>query len=160
MLAPCRRPRHLAIGSCRVNCLPTSDAGHGSLARRRLQVARHERPGNRRRGPDAVDKSKLATVRAFTRPNRSIPNCDVPFHRCQIHHIDYWENGGRTDLDNQVPLCNRHHHAVHEGGWTVSLDPDTRALTFQAPATEPPDYRCRRDSRPVAPTSPYRRTRS
>ena len=60
----------------------------------------------------------------------AIPDCDVPYHRCQIHHIDYWENGGRTDMSNQLPLCNKHHHAVHEGGWTLTLDPATRAVTF------------------------------
>jgi len=60
----------------------------------------------------------------------AIPDCDVPYLRCQIHHIDYWENGGRTDMDNQLPLCNKHHHAVHEGGWTLTLDPATRAVTF------------------------------
>ncbi|MBU3689776.1 MAG: hypothetical protein B7C54_06760 [Acidimicrobiales bacterium mtb01] len=63
----------------------------------------------------------------------AIPDCDVPYHRCQIHHIDYWENGGRTDLDNQVPLCSRHHHAVHEGGWTLSLEPSTREVTLTRP---------------------------
>ncbi len=26
--------------------------------------------------------------------------CPVAFHACQIHHIDYWEHGGPTDLDN------------------------------------------------------------
>ncbi|NCZ70571.1 MAG: HNH endonuclease, partial [Actinobacteria bacterium] len=60
----------------------------------------------------------------------AIPDCDVPYHRCQIHHIDYWENGGRTDMSNQLPLCNKHHHAVHEGGWTLTLDLATRAVTF------------------------------
>ncbi|NDD97555.1 MAG: HNH endonuclease [Actinobacteria bacterium] len=60
----------------------------------------------------------------------AIPDCDVPYHRCQIHHIDYWENGGRTDMSNQLPLCNKHHHAVHEGGWTLTLDLTTRAVTF------------------------------
>lgn len=77
----------------------------------------------------------------------AIPDCDVPYHRCQIHHIEYWENGGRTDLDNQVPLCSRHHHAAHEGGWTLSLEPETRAVTFQPPNGDTSDYRCRRDSR-------------
>lgn len=44
-----------------------------------------------------------------------VPECDVRFDRCHIHHIHYWENGGTTDLENMVPLCNEHHHAVHEG---------------------------------------------
>lgn len=116
--------------------------------------------------PIDVGRSKrLATAnqrRALeaVHPTCAIPDCDVPFHRCQIHHIDYWENGGRTDLDNQVPLCTRHHHAAHEGGWTLSLDPSTRVLSFQMPTTNPADYRCRRDTRPVGLTSPDRRTRS
>jgi len=116
--------------------------------------------------PIDVGRSKrLATVhqrRALEAHHTTcaIADCDVPFHRCQVHHIDYWENGGRTDLDNHVPLCTRHHHAVHEGGWTVSLDPETRVLSFQPPGAGPSDYRCRRDFRPVAPASPYRRTRS
>lgn len=45
----------------------------------------------------------------------AVPECDVRFDRCHIHHIDYWEHGGTTDLVNMVPLCNKHHHAVHEG---------------------------------------------
>lgn len=85
---------------------------------------------------------------------------EVPFHRCQIHHIDYWENGGRTDLDNQVPLCTRHHHAAHEGGWMLSLDPGTRTVSFQMPTSNPADYRCRRDSRSLGPPRADRRTRS
>ena len=59
----------------------------------------------------------------------AVPECDVPFHHCQIHHIDYWETGGLTNLSNMVPLCNSHHHAVHEGGWKLHLDPRTRELS-------------------------------
>ncbi len=50
---------------------------------------------------------------------------------CEPHHIEYWENGGRTDLSNLVPLCSRHHHAAHEGGWKLKLDPATRELTVR-----------------------------
>jgi hypothetical protein len=60
----------------------------------------------------------------------AVPDCGVRYHRCQIHHIDYWERGGPTDLDNMVPLCTKHHHLVHEGGWKLVLDPTTRAVTF------------------------------
>jgi hypothetical protein len=117
-----------------------------------------DRPDDRRVGPDAVDESKLTTARTRARSPAEWSE-RVPFHKCQVHHIEYWENGGRTDLDNQVPLCSRHHHAAHEGGWTLSLDPETRALGFQTPIAGPPDYRCRRDSRPVGSPGPDRRTR-
>ena len=53
------------------------------------------------------------------------------FDHCNVHHIDYWENGGPTDLNNMVPLCSRHHHAAHEGGWKLKLDPETRELAIR-----------------------------
>ena len=59
--------------------------------------------------------------------------CAVAFHACQIHHIEYWESGGPTDLDNMVPLCSRHHHAAHEGGWTLTLKTGTRQLDARPP---------------------------
>ena len=30
---------------------------------------------------------------------------------------------GRTDIANMIPLCEKHHHLVHEGGWTLTDDP-------------------------------------
>lgn len=50
------------------------------------------------------------------------PRCDVPHERTEGHHRVYWSAGGRTDLANLVSLCLRHHHFVHEGGWTVRDD--------------------------------------
>ena len=46
--------------------------------------------------------------------------CQVPFDDCQIHHVDPWKQGGCTDLDRMCPGCPKHHHLVHEGGWTLS----------------------------------------
>ncbi len=59
--------------------------------------------------------------------------CDQPLARCQLHHIQEWENNGQTDLDNLVPLCCRHHHSVHEGGWSVRLNPPDRRLDIRSP---------------------------
>ena len=66
----------------------------------------------------------------------AVPECQVKFTHCEPHHIEYWENGGRTDMANLVPLCSRHHHAAHEGGWKLTLDPNTRQLTVHR---GPPD---------------------
>lgn len=63
----------------------------------------------------------------------AIDGCEVAFKHCEPHHIDYWENGGSTDLGNLVPLCSRHHHAAHEGGWRLRLDPRTRHLSVDRP---------------------------
>ena len=63
-------------------------------------------------------------------PTCAIPDCEVIFDHCNVHHIEYWENGGATDLSNMVPLCSRHHHAAHEGGWKLQLNPQTRELAI------------------------------
>ncbi len=73
--------------------------------------------------------------------------------RVDAHHIRHWAHGGATALDNLVLLCRRHHRAVHEEGFRVTLDaagnvefvrPDGRPLP-EAPA--PPDW----TARPLAP---------
>jgi Domain of unknown function (DUF222)/HNH endonuclease len=56
------------------------------------------------------------------------PDCNVASDACRIHHVVYWERGGLTDLDNLIPLCETHHHLVHEGGWTLQLFPDRRTI--------------------------------
>lgn len=53
-----------------------------------------------------------------------------------------WRHGGRTDLENLIPLCSRHHHAVHDSGWQLRLAAD-RSITVTLPdgsvlATGPP----------------------
>ena len=91
--------------------------------------------------PIDVGRSKrLATVhqrRALEaiHPTCAIPDCEVIFDHCNVHHIDYWAisdsgGGGSTDLNNMIPLCSRHHHAAHEGGWKLQLNPETRELTI------------------------------
>ncbi|WP_235501813.1 HNH endonuclease signature motif containing protein, partial [Aeromicrobium sp. Root472D3] len=42
------------------------------------------------------------------------PRCDRPPAWCEAHHLDFWAEGGPTDLDNAALLCHFHHHLVHE----------------------------------------------
>lgn len=51
--------------------------------------------------------------------------------RLRAHHIIWWSRGGRTDFENLLMLCPKHHHAVHEGGWT--LEGTASRHTFTAP---------------------------
>ncbi|HVV36307.1 MAG TPA: HNH endonuclease signature motif containing protein [Acidimicrobiales bacterium] len=51
----------------------------------------------------------------------------------QIHHVHWWEEGGVTSIDNGVPLCSYHHHLVHEGGWTISYNPNTGVTRLEGP---------------------------
>jgi hypothetical protein len=32
-------------------------------------------------------------------------DCDVSITDCHAHHITYWDNGGRTDMGNLLPVC-------------------------------------------------------
>ena len=63
----------------------------------------------------------------------AIPGCAIASRHCQPHHIHHWRNGGPTNLDNLLPLCTKHHHHVHEGGWTLDIDPTDRSLTITYP---------------------------
>lgn len=40
------------------------------------------------------------------------------------HHVVHWADGGPTDLRNLVLLCQRHHRAVHEDGFTLHPGPE------------------------------------
>ena len=61
------------------------------------------------------------------------PGCTVGFDSCRIHHIRWWTRDlGPTDIDNLLPLCETHHHLVHEGGWTLTMTPD-RVATWTRP---------------------------
>ena len=81
------------------------------------------------------------------------PGCQA--RRCDAHHIRHWAHGGATALDNLVLLCRRHHRAVHEEGFRVTLDvmgsvqfvrPDGRTLPTAPTA---PD----RTGAPLGPTA-------
>lgn len=42
----------------------------------------------------------------------------------EAHHVVWWRNGGRTDLDNLLLICSFHHRLVHEYGWSVRRNSD------------------------------------
>lgn len=65
-------------------------------------------------------------------PTCAVPGCRVDYRLCRLHHVQWWRYGGRTDLDNLVPLCGMHHRAVHEEGWHLQLGP-RRQLTLMRP---------------------------
>jgi len=89
----------------------------------------------------ATDAQWAATKSVYK--SCSWQNCERRLSWCQLHHIKEWEHGGPTNLNNLVPLCNHHHHQVHEGKWTIKLKPD-RSLKIWKPngthwaTTDPP----------------------
>ncbi|MFC0315736.1 DUF222 domain-containing protein [Gordonia phosphorivorans] len=63
----------------------------------------------------------------------AFPGCGVPPSWCDGHHVEHWEHGGVTSLDNGVLLCRRHHTVIHHGGWEVFIGRD-RQPWFVPPA--------------------------
>jgi hypothetical protein len=53
--------------------------------------------------------------------------CTAPAAWCDVHHVVHWVHGGPTSCENGALLCERHHTAVHEGGFGIARDPGTAA---------------------------------
>jgi hypothetical protein len=47
------------------------------------------------------------------------PGCDAPPQWCDAHHQPGWTNNGRSDIDQMVLLCRRHHGAAHSRHWEL-----------------------------------------
>ena len=60
----------------------------------------------------------------------AIADCTVPITMCELHHIQHWEHGGFTDLDNLVPMCSYHHHRSHDQGWKLEVGQDRTLRTI------------------------------
>jgi len=92
-----------------------------------LDVGREQRtaPAGIRRAVEARD------------PHCVFTGCTAPPTWCDIHHVDHWAWGGETSCENGALICERHHTAVHEGGFRVARDPGTATWhTFRPDGTE------------------------
>ncbi|MBC7298466.1 MAG: DUF222 domain-containing protein, partial [Demequina sp.] len=87
------------------------------------------------------------TKRMFTRAQRiallerdgGCAKCHAPPEHCEAHHIQWWDNGGTTNLANGVMLCTRCHHDVHRQGWNILVRAGT--VNFIPPPTIDPKRR-------------------
>jgi hypothetical protein len=43
-----------------------------------------------------------------------VPGCDATLG-LEVHHLIHWEHGGRTDTDNLLLVCGKHHRMHHRG---------------------------------------------
>jgi hypothetical protein len=53
----------------------------------------------------------------------------------EAHHVVFWRNGGRTDLDNLVLICSFHHKLVHEYGWRIEGDAEGELRWYRGDGT-------------------------
>jgi hypothetical protein len=45
--------------------------------------------------------------------------CERPPSWCEAHHIEFWKDGGRTDVDDGLLLCRHHHLLLHNDKWSI-----------------------------------------
>jgi 5-methylcytosine-specific restriction endonuclease McrA len=81
--------------------------------------------GRRRRRPGSAIR-RAARDRDHGRCR--YPGCES--RRVDLHHIQHWVNGGRTDLDNLISLCPWHHKVVHDRGYLIAAPPPGGSGTF------------------------------
>ena len=97
--------------------------------------------------PEQVEKNITERQeRFFTDPQRTAlgaiyeqcaaAGCDRPFAWSELHHEQPWSRGGRTDIDDALPVCGHHHRLLHDPAYrhTRSRDPGTgrKVVTFHA----------------------------
>jgi hypothetical protein len=79
-----------------------------------------------------ANRDQRRALRAMYR-GCAVPGCSVAWDHVIIHHLEYFtRDKGPTDIENLLPLCTKHHHYAHEGGWQLSLSTD-RTLTITLP---------------------------
>jgi hypothetical protein len=95
--------------------------------------------GRRRRRPNAAIRR---AARERDKCRCRFPGCES--RRIDLHHIQYWNHGGHTKLENLVSLCKYHHMLVHERGYLIAsggtftfYHPDGTALPDSPPLPEP-----------------------
>ena len=61
------------------------------------------------------------------------PGCDVPGYWSEVHHVEDWADGGRTDIDQLTFACPANHKLVGKG-WQTRKLPNGRTEWIPPPA--------------------------
>ena len=90
-----------------------------------------------------VGRRRRRPTSALRRATRERDKCRCRFPGCQsrrvdLHHIQYWSNGGRTKLTNLVSLCKCHHMLVHERGYLIAAARDGTFAFYRSNGTAIP----------------------
>jgi hypothetical protein len=117
---------------------------------RTLDISQFDR-GRTRREADPALRNLLGVVDG---EHCRFPGC----HHTRFlhaHHVIWWKRGGRTDMNNLVLLCSRHHNLVHQLEIRMTLHAD-RSLSVQMPDGTPMPHRPQLPYRPAAELDPER----
>ena len=71
--------------------------------------------------------------------DKACVGCGADANRSFYHHIEHWNNGGKTDYPNLVTVCNDCHHDIHERHHQVETDTRTGKHSVVPPPEPFPD---------------------
>ena len=125
--------------ACHADVLPAVMNSHGQI----LDF------GHKRRV--ASDSQRLALLTMYG--GCIIDGCGCPTELLEIHHLTAYEHGGRTDLENLAPLCNRDHTRSHTERWTYTRGPDGHFTVRTRHGTEIPTRKPRKPGKERGPSS-------
>jgi hypothetical protein len=73
--------------------------------------------------PISVRRAVRARDKGCVFPNGNGGRCGLAAEHSHVHHVTHRAHGGAHTLTNCRTVCSYHHHLVHEGGFTMTLDP-------------------------------------
>ena len=51
----------------------------------------------------------------------SKPGCGAPAYLCDLDHIEEWQHGGESSVQNLAHLCKKHHAEKHHTAWKTEM---------------------------------------
>ncbi|UDY24117.1 HNH endonuclease signature motif containing protein [Nocardioides sp. Kera G14] len=96
--------------ACEAGIIPAVLGGQGHV----LDLGRTSRLATK------AQKKALILIRATC----SEEGCDVPAAMTEVHHLNAWSQGGKTDLKDLVLLCKPGHRRIHSPDYTHERLPD------------------------------------
>lgn len=90
--------------ACQASIIPVVLGGEGEI----LDLGRSRR---------LFSRAQRKAMRLRDRGCRA-EGCDIPAAWTEAHHLKPWSEGGNTDLDDGISLCNHHHHRVHDRAYS------------------------------------------
>ena len=117
----------------------TTLPGRGGLLRLRPLTATDLRRHDLGRTAREANPALRELLGAVDGERCRFPGC-TRHRNLHAHHVRFWRDGGRTDLDNLVLVCSRHHTVLHAHGFQLTLHPDRTLEVRTADGTPVPHH--------------------
>jgi hypothetical protein len=90
--------------------------------------------------PTATIPARVRAAVAARDQGCRFPGCRMPIQFTDCHHVKPREDHGPTVISNLVALCRRHHTAVTEGRWKLTMTPTAPSPSDEADVSPPPTH--------------------